>query len=160
MFSASIFGPRPRMALFRVGIILVIVFIISRFILSPTFIVGNSMAPTYSHGDINVINHLAYRKSEPARGDVVAVRWEKELLVKRIVGVPGEEVGFFYGIRILDGKPAPESYVKMDSGWMLMPPIKLGPDEYLVIGDNRGMSMEDHTFGVVKREQIIGRMLL
>jgi signal peptidase I len=148
------------MALFRVAIILLIVYLISRFIVSPTFIVGNSMAPTYSHGDINVIYHLAYLNSEPSRGDIVAVRLEKELLVKRIVGLPGEEVGLFYGVRILDGKPAPEPYLKLDSGWMLMPPVQLGPDEYLVIGDNRGMSMEDHTFGVVKREKIIGRMLL
>ena len=53
-------------------------------------IAGNSMQPTLHPGSIAGVNKLAYRFGPPRRGDVVAIRAGRELIVKRILGLPGE----------------------------------------------------------------------
>ena len=50
------------------------------------------MLPTLSHGDVLVVDKWAYAKATPQRGDVVLARCQGELLVKRIVGLPREEL--------------------------------------------------------------------
>ena len=72
------------------------------------------MLPTYHDGQINFLNRLAYLRHEPQRGDVVGIRYSGDsiLLLKRIVGLPGEEVSFDEGKLFINGKPLEEPYVK------------------------------------------------
>ena len=66
--------------------------------------------------------------------------------MKRIVGLPGETVAFVDGRVLINGEVLDEPYEKSSCDWNL-PPVKLGPDEYFVVGDNRTMPWADHTFG-------------
>ncbi|HTV39343.1 MAG TPA: signal peptidase I [Candidatus Sulfotelmatobacter sp.] len=155
-------GRNPRVTLIRIAVLVVVCFVLFHYVLLPAQVDGISMYPTYKNRSINLINQLAYVWHEPSRGDVVAVRaWAGKhmMLMKRIIGLPGETVAFDNGRVLINGQPLDEPYETQPSSWTL-PPVKLGPTEYFVVGDNRTMSPRDHTFGTVDRSRIVGKMLL
>jgi signal peptidase I len=119
------------------------------------------MLPSYKDGRVNFINRLAYRNHPPQRGDVVGVRFAgpSVMLLKRVVGLPGERIGFSTGHVTVNGKSLDEPYPLWPSNWE-REPVELAPDEYFVVGDNRTMPMRDHTFGIAKRERILGKLML
>jgi signal peptidase I len=81
------------------------------------------------------------------------------MLMKRIVGLPGETVAFVNGRIFINDEMLDEPYEKLSCDWNL-PPVKLGPDEFFVVGDNRTMPPQDHVFGKVERERIVGKVFL
>jgi signal peptidase I len=81
------------------------------------------------------------------------------MLMKRVVGLPGEVIAFRNGQLWIDGKPVPEPYLKYPCNWQ-MDPEQVGPDEFYVVGDNRSMPQADHTQGLAKRQRIVGKVLL
>ena len=133
--------------------------IVFGWVLLPIRMEGISMMPTYN-GGFNFANRLAYRWSQPQRGDAVAVRMagESVVLVKRIIGMPGERVSIEVGVVMINGEPLVEPQVRHKAPWN-MPEVTLGPNEYFLIGDNRGMPMKYHDFGKASRERLIGKLL-
>ena len=81
------------------------------------------------------------------------------MLLKRIIGLPGETIAFVNGQVLINDQTLDEPYEKLSCDWNL-PPEKLGPNEYFVVGDNRSMPPEWHTFGKASRDRIIGKLLL
>ena len=81
------------------------------------------------------------------------------MLMKRIIGLPGETVAFHDGTVLINGQPLDEQYEKTPGHWTL-PTRTLGPDEYYIVGDNRTMPWQNHMFGVVERFRIVGKVLL
>jgi signal peptidase I len=156
-------GRKPRFTLVRILVLVVLSFIIFKFILAPIRIGGPSMLPTYHENNINFVNRLAYHWHEPRRGDVVAIRLAGEhmMYMKRIVALPGEKIEFFQGRLLINGREVPEPYVKYECRWTFTPRIEpLGPDEFYVVGDNRSMRHTDHTQGVAARYRIVGKVVL
>jgi len=158
-----VYGTSLRRTLLRAAILGALVYITFRFVFIPVRVNGSSMAPTYSSRGINLVNRLAYRWAEPRRGDVVGV-WLREgghsvLWMKRIVGLPGETIGFEAGRVTVNGVRLEEPYVRLSSDWNSAP-VVCGPDEYYVVGDNRSMDSDSHKHGRVKRSLIAGRMVL
>ncbi len=158
---ALVVGRRPRRTLFRVIFLVVASGIVFNFVLLPIRVTGISMQPTYADRSINFVNCLAYLGHEPSRGDVVSIRFAGKhlMLMKRIIALPGETVGFVKGRVIINGSVLPEPYEKLACDWNVSP-VKLGPDEYYVVGDNRTMAPQDHVFGEVERDRIIGKVIL
>jgi signal peptidase I len=154
-------GRRPSYTLVRIAILIAVVVILRIFVFWPIKISGASMLPNYPMTGVNCINRLAYVWHEPKRGDVVTVRLAGPhvMFMKRIVGLPGETVEFIGGQLFINGKPLLEPYVKYHCDWDY-PPRKLGPTEFFVVGDNRAMRWEDHTFGAAERERIVGKVML
>lgn len=160
-------GRRPKNTLLRIIGLSVICIVTFKFVLLPIRVEGISMQPTYRDHQINCVNRLAYRHHEPQRGDVVSIRFSKpekfsdpsEMLMKRIIGLPGETVSFHKGHVFINGKLLEEPYVKFLCDWE-HEPMECGPTEYYVVGDNRSMPFNYHTQGRVEREHIIGRVLL
>jgi signal peptidase I len=155
-------GRNPGFTLVRIVVLVITCFVVSKFVLRPIRIEGISMFPTYKDRHINFINRLAYWSHEPQRGDVVGIRpgpGESIMYLKRIVGLPGEEIAFHHGHVVVNGQLLPEPYLVERSDWEI-PAVKVGPDEYFVVGDNRSMNKADHTFGRAHRERIVGRILL
>jgi signal peptidase I len=154
-------GRNPRWTLVRILVLVVAVFSTAFFILRPIRVTGPSMMPTYEDGKVNFLNRLAYKFHEPRRGDIVAIRYAgpSVLLMKRVVGLPGETVEFIDGKLFIDGKPLDEPYVKFPCKWDRAP-RKLTENEYFVVGDNRSMPIADHYFGAAERERILGKILL
>ena len=152
-------GSNWRNTLVRAAILAIVVFTVCTKAFKPFTVQGESMAPTYTTGDFGFINLLAYRWSEPERFDVVAVTigGTRIMFLKRVVGLPGEKIEIRNGVVHVDGEPLDERYVRFNAGWVLKEQ-SVGMDEYFVVGDNRGMPIEQHRFGAVKRSRIAGRM--
>jgi len=155
-----LFGKSLRRTLVRAAVLATISFILFKFLLLPTRINGVSMEPRYRNGSINFVNTLRYRFRAPRRGDVVAIRMAGQhvMLLKRIIGLPGERLAFHSGVLIVNGKPTPETYVKDGRDWNL-PEVKIGSNEFFVAGDNRSMPIDFYAHGCVERSRIIGGLL-
>src|SRR5262245_30550408 len=94
-----IFGRHPRRTLLRLSLLVALTIVIFKFFVLPIQVSGLSMVPTYTDGKVNFVNQLAYVWAKPKRGDVVAIRMptERDMLLKRIVGLPGERVAMWGG---------------------------------------------------------------
>ena len=165
-----VIGRNWKLTLTRLAVLVVasfIVFCFFWFVLLPIRVEGISMLPAYQNGSVNFVNRLAYLRHDPKRGDVVGIRLSDPsirrpslMYLKRIVGLPGETVAFVDGTVLINGQSLAEPYEKNhDCVWDL-PPVKLGPDQYFVVGDNRSMPPEYHVFGKVGRDHIVGRAVL
>jgi len=154
-------GRRPKRTLVRIVVLVSVCFVLFKFVLAPIRLQGPSMLPTYREGQIHVINRLAYRFHEPRRGDVVAIKYAGEhvMLLKRIVGLPGETVAFEGGRLWVNGQRVEEPYVRYSCDWET-PPEAVHFDEFYVVGDNRSMPPEYHEHGGAKREKILGKLWL
>jgi signal peptidase I len=144
----------------RVLVLAVISFILFKWVLIPIRTEGSSMLPTYTADKLHFVNRLSYGRSGPQRGDVVAIQMAGPhvLYVKRIVGLPGERVAIAGGQVLINGVGLPEPYVRHRRPWDVAE-VTLGPLEYFVIGDNRGMSAGEHDFGRVEIGRILGKVV-
>jgi signal peptidase I len=159
----AVIGRNPKRTLARAAVLAVVCFVffklfVFKVIVLPVRIEGNSMFPTYHDRGINFVNRLAYRHAEPQRGDVVGIRMAGPsiMLMKRIVGLPGETVAFDQGRLLVNGESISEPYLKHHSPAPFLDPVKLGPNEYYVIGDNRMNSDR----GRIDRGRIMGKIVL
>ena len=175
----AVMGRNPKATLVRVVVLVVTSFVVFKFILLHIRVEGISMLPTYPDRSIHFVNRFAYLWHEPQRGDVVGLRFSRAvtntpagihqaanwletphvMLLKRIVGLPGETVAFADGRVLINSEALDEPYEKLPCNWNY-PAVQLGPDEYFVVGDNRSMPWEDHMKGRALRSQIIGKAIL
>ena len=123
---------------------------------------GSSMEPNFHTGQRLLVNRLAvHGVGEPVRGDVVVFHsWgDDKDYIKRVIGLPGDEVEIHDGHVYIDGTQLDEPYlnqVTRDS----VAPVTLGPDEYYVLGDNRGNSADSRYYGPLHRDHIVGTAFL
>jgi signal peptidase I len=158
--SRLVLGADPRRTLMRVAVIIIAAYVTFGYVLLPVRGVGISMQPAIEQGDFLFINRVAYRFREPRRGDIVAVRvaGRSVVYVKRLLGVPGDRIAFVDGVLWRNGEAVDEPYVLSRANWQLTE-VTLGGDDYFVVGDNRGMPMAQHEFGVATRDRLIGPKL-
>lgn len=155
-----IIGRNPTHTLIRAAIWAGVCVMIFKFLLLPIRVEGVSMLPTYHENQVNFLNCVVYRFHPPQRGDVVGIRLAGKhvMFCKRIIGLPGETVSFHQGRLFINGEPQEEPYVHRPCHWE-HEDIKVGPDEYYVVGDNRSMDFYDHEQGRAERRRIVGRVL-
>lgn len=155
-------GRKPRWTLIRLAVLILVTVLGYKFVLLPIRVSGISMEPTFHNGTVNVVNRLSYIGGrEPQRGDVVAIKMTGDhvLLLKRVVGLPGESVGFSHGHVVINGVRQEEPYLKFPSYWEMRPTL-LGPNDYYYVGDNRTMPLENHEHGYKSKDQIVGKVLI
>jgi len=125
-------------------------------------VIQTSMEPNFHDGQRLVVNKLAYRLHPPERGDVIIfhppTNPEKEY-IKRVIGLPGEEVKIEKGQVFINGHPLKETYIAYPDQRSWGPAI-VGEDEYFVLGDNRPNSSDSRSWGVLPRKNIIGKAWL
>lgn len=131
------------------------------FLAQATVVFGQSMEPNLSAHQRLIIDKISYRFRPPQRDDIVVLKIPSmdELLVKRIVALPGEKVAIQNGTVYINDVPLPEPFLQ-DPSNQSMEPIVLGPLDYFVLGDNRGNSNDSRVFGPIKRDYILGRVWL
>jgi signal peptidase I len=155
-----VFGANPRRTTVRILVLAAISAVTFGWVLIPVRAEGISMLPTYRSGSFHFVNRLSFVTSPPARGDVVGIRFSGPhvLYIKRVIGLPGEQVAIANGTVIIDGRPLDEPYVQRRAPWNV-PQVRLGGDEYFLVGDNRGMRAEQHDFGRASRSRIVGKVV-
>ena len=119
------------------ALICVAFFLITRFIVTPQVVVGDSMEPTFRSWDMCFMAR-AYNY-QPKRGDVITFRTADDpplYFIKRVIGLPGEMIGIYDGVVYIHGKPLAEPYTHINPDWN-MDLITIGADRIFVIGDNR-----------------------
>lgn len=133
------------------------------FVAQRTRVDGNSMNPTLINNDSLVCNKFKYRFKEPERFDIIVFyphEYDKtEYYVKRIIGLPGEEVRIDgEGNIYIDGEILEEHYGAEVSTYAgkAKDGMILGADEYFVMGDNRNHSMDGRDLGPINKSQIMG----
>jgi len=144
----------------RLFIVSVLTYLIFNHIFIPLRIRGHSMTPTYKDGQINICWRLKYVFSEPKRHDIVVVRYsgKRIMLLKRVVALEGELIEFREGQLFIDGKKRKEPYVQSPSHWNL-PPRRVEKGHIYLMGDNRGISMQQHDFGQTSIKRVMGAPL-
>jgi signal peptidase I len=122
---------------------------------------GSSMKPTLHDGQYLVVSKLTYWVHPPERGDIIVFHPPNSLAddyIKRIVGLPGEQVEIRDGTIWVDGVLLDESYIAnpgfYSGEW------NPGKGEYFVLGDNRRNSSDSHSWGMLLQEDIIGKAWL
>ncbi len=136
-------------------IIVLVVVLIRTFIITPVRVDGSSMKETLNNGDIL----LLYKLSDIKRHDIVVLNeeYDDEIIIKRIIGLPGETVKikdskiFINGEEIADSS-AYGTTTDYDQ-------ITLGDDEYFILGDNRIVSKDSRYFGPVTKKEIMGKVI-
>ncbi|MFA5129705.1 MAG: signal peptidase I [Patescibacteria group bacterium] len=153
------------------AISLAIIIPVRYFLIQPFYVKGASMEPSFFDHEYLVIDELSYRYSHPQRGDIVVFRYPldpKQYFIKRVIGLPGETVEVNeQGVKIYNNG-YPNGYVLDESAYLgeaVVPSatrrtLTLKSDEYFVMGDNRGASLDSRYFGAIKRTDIVGRVWL
>ncbi len=149
---------------------LIIIVPLRYYVVQPFFVLGASMEPNFENGDYLIIDEISYKFSSPKRGDVVVFKYPfnpKEYYIKRIIGLPGETISFRNGKVFIKNKENPEGFFLDEKEYMLdgketygSGEVKLGVDEYFVLGDNRSASSDSRRWGPLKEEFIVGKVLL
>jgi signal peptidase I len=155
-------GRNPRRTFLRIAVLVAVVAVLRMYVILPICVEEGSMLPTFRDGSINFVNCLAYLWSKPKRGDIVAIRLagRSVMYVKRIVALPGESIEFHQGHVFINGAELDEPYLKLNCQCWDIPPLRLAPNWFYVVGDNRSMPEFLHTKGKVPRERIVGKVLL
>jgi signal peptidase I len=135
-----------------------IVFVVLIYVASFQMVSGPSMNDTLVEGDVLILNKIVYRFSKPQRNDIVVVNAKSMLMVKRIIGLPGETISYKNGILYIDGKTYKETNITQPT--YDFADVKLGDDEYFVMGDNRTNSEDSRDYGAVKMSSIVGKSSL
>ena len=117
---------------------------------------GESMLPSLSHGQSVFVVRTRFKWNRLRRGDVAAFQRPGGIYIKRVVGLPGEDIRIAGGQVYLNGVAMAEAYTQGVAGeeekeWFN------GPDEYFLLGDNRVDSNDSRAFGPVSDELIRGR---
>ena len=148
-----------------VVIAIVIALIITNFVASHTKVEGNSMESTLENGDDIIVGKFSYLTNNPERYDIIVFRESESVnYIKRVIALPGETIQITEGKIYINERAIFDAYgnAKMEDGGIAEKPLKLGQDEYFVLGDNRNASKDsrDKAVGVIKRDQIIGKAWL
>ena len=146
-------------------VIIGLTWMIVTFVGQRTRVSGQSMETTLQDGDNLIVDKISYRFHDPSRYDIIVFPYKYEentFYIKRIIGLPGETVQVKDGYTYINGKKlTSDIYGRevMDEPGIAEEPIKLGSDEYFVLGDNRNHSQDsrDPYVGVLKRSDLMGR---
>lgn len=145
-------------------VVIAIMFLVIKYVGQRTVVIGDSMETTLQDGDNLITDKLTYHFVEPKRFDIVVFPFKEnknQLLIKRIIGMPGEPVQIIEGKVYINGYELNENYGNaiIESAGLASEPITLGEDEYFVLGDNRNNSQDSRfeSVGNIKRSDLIGR---
>lgn len=122
---------------------------------------GQSMEPTLSTGQLVVVNKLAYRLGEPTIGDIVVFYFPRDPdqeYIKRLIGLPGDQVKIEDGTVYVNGQALDEPYLAIHpnyTGSWTVP-----SNQVFVLGDNRNNSSDSHRWGTVPLDYIVGKALV
>jgi signal peptidase I len=143
-------------------VLTILIFLVIRFVVQSYHVVGTSMQPGLSNDEYVLVNKIAYLFHPPERGDVIVFHYPLDTnqdFIKRVIGLPGDTITTDATNVWVNGVQLKESYISIKanpsgSSW------KVPPNQYFVLGDNRGVSDDSRIWGFVPRDYIVGKAVL
>ncbi|PID84638.1 MAG: signal peptidase I [Chloroflexi bacterium] len=120
---------------------------------------GSSMNPTLQHGQYLIINNVSYYVDDPAPGDVIVFHHPTSdlNLIKRVIGVPGDEITINEGVVTVNGVILDEPYIREAPRYSYTGVVP--EDEFFVLGDNRNNSSDSHSWSFLPEDHIVGKAM-
>ena len=140
-------------------LIIVFVVLIRTFIVTPVKVNGTSMDTTLHNSDIMLLNKTCYKFRKIKRFDIVVVDKGGSLLIKRVIGLPGESLKYVDDVLYINNKIVKEHFKNQPTNNFNIEELgydKIPKDCYIVLGDNRSVSLDSRVFGCVHKDQIKG----
>ena len=124
-----------------------------------TIVVGDSMLPTLEPGELLLVSRRAYRHTEPQRGDIVMARYGADFILKRIVGLPTEEVEVKHGTLYINGAALQENH-GIEEGPLDVSKGKMFDGDFATLGDNRQIPAVLAIHPILSKTDIAGKVIL
>ncbi len=146
-------------------VLTLVMFLVIRLAVQNYQVDGTSMLPTLQNSQFVLVDKLTYDFSTPQRGDVIVFEFpldHNQNFIKRIIGIPGDHIVIDAAGNVsVNGDTLTEPYINDFENAASGPKnVTLGPNQYFVMGDNRGGSYDSRDWGPVKRNEIIGKAAL
>ena len=139
--------------------IIIFIVLLRSFVITPVRVNGDSMETTLHDKEIMLLNKIDYRFNKIERFDIVVIKYNDEYLIKRVIGLPGERLYYKDNVLYINDEAVMESYLTQptadfdieDFGSKTIPKNK-----YVVLGDNRSVSLDSRFIGFVDKKDIAG----
>lgn len=147
-------------------IVLIVVILVKTYLIAPIQVNGESMMSTLYNKDIMILNKVNYKFNKIKRFDIVVVRYNDTYLIKRVIGLPGENIEYKDNKLYIDGKhikekKLPKNTVTNDFSLKeITGKVKIPKDSYFVMGDNRSNSTDSRVLGPFNKKDIEGNTSL
>lgn len=144
-------------------IVIATVFFIALFVVSFEQVIGPSMKGTLDAGDVTIVNKLVYKFRTIKRNEIVSINQKDKIMVKRVIGLPGEHIEYKDNKLYVNGSLVLENNISVETKDFKLEDIgyeTIPKDMYFVLGDNRTNSSDSREFGLVKKDEIIGKIVM
>ena len=161
-------------------IIIVIVVLVRTFIITPVKVDGPSMDDTLNDSDLLLLSKISYKVGDIKRFDIVVIDINGEKIIKRVYGLPGENIEYkdnrlFINGVVIEDEYANNETVDFDLTDICVAGLKRNnivdseevekkcnyniiPDNYyVVLGDNRKVSADSRYYGLISKDMIVGK---
>ena len=142
-------------------VIVIVVVLIRTFIATPVIVSGDSMVPTLKNKQLLLLNKINYKINDINRFDVVVINLDNKEIIKRVIGLPGEDILYRSNKLYVDGHEVENDY-NFDTDDFSLKMIcnctKIPEDKYLVLGDNRAVSADSRIIGLIDKQDIEGNV--
>ena len=142
-------------------IIILVVVLVRSFIITPVIVSGNSMKPNLNDGELLLVRKIGYNEKTIKRFDIVVIKKDKEEIIKRVIGLPGEHISYKNNKLYVNDKIVTEDYTHLDTKDFNLEEIctcsTIPEGKYLVLGDNRPISKDSRSIGLIDEKDIIGK---
>lgn len=151
-------------------IIIIIVVFVRTWIITPVIVRGDSMDETLHDGEVLILNKLNYKINNIKRYDIIVIKdKDNDYIIKRVIGLPGDKIKYKDNFLYINEKQIKKTFTEDETEDFTLEEIcEITDDEcsdgipqgkYLVLGDNRDVSADSRTKGLIKKEQIIGKTI-
>ena len=142
-------------------IITLVVVLIRMFLVTPVIVSGDSMVPTLKNKQLLLLNKINYRINDIERFDIVVIKLDNKEIIKRVIGLPGENILYRNNMLYVDGHELDNDYNFETDDFSLKTICncnRIPDNKYLVLGDNRGDSADSRAswIGLIDKEDIDG----
>lgn len=142
-------------------IIIIVVILIRSFIVTPVIVSGKSMLPNFNDGELLLVRKIGYNEKTIKRFDIVVIKKDKEEIIKRIIGMPGEHISYKNNKLYINDELISEDYSHLNTKDFNLEEIcscSIIPEgKYLVLGDNRPISKDSRSIGLIDEKDIVGK---
>jgi signal peptidase I len=152
--------------LLSIALAFLLFFIFRNYVFRFANVKGSSMEPTLMHNDMVLLSRYSYRLSDPVPGDIIAFPFKEnpsEYYIKRVVGLPGDEINLSEQRFLVNGKPLDDMFSRdgIFSMGDVQFPLIVEENTYFMLGDNRNGSKDSRfsSVGCIERDDMVGKVI-